>query len=160
MLLTCPFVMDKSYSMPMPLLGLLVKIKVFGVLPAHWALVLDAGTVLVFVPLMICAGFVSVGSVGQYMRFKIVVHSVEGCCTATTMALSYMYLNSSTILGADHWSHMSFGRWKLTIRVQRYLGQGVSRHTEQLANQEPYYALSDHMTSSKVWPIDLHFEKQ
>ena len=29
----------------------------FGVLPAHWPLVLDAGTVLVSVPSLICAGF-------------------------------------------------------------------------------------------------------
>ena len=152
--------MDKRYSMPVPLLGLLVKIKVFGVLPAHWALVLDAVTVLVFVLLMICAGFVWVGG-EKYTRFKIAVHCAGGCCTATTMALTYAYLNSSMILGADHWCHMSFGRWKLTIRVHRYLGQGVSRHTtRQLANQEPYYALSDHMTNSKVWPIDFHFNKQ
>ena len=39
------------------LLGLLAKIKVFGVLPAHWPLILDAGTVLESIPLLICAGF-------------------------------------------------------------------------------------------------------
>ena len=40
------------------LLGLLAKIKVLGVLQAHLPLVLDAGTVLVSVPPLICAGFV------------------------------------------------------------------------------------------------------
>ena len=48
------------------LLGLLAKIKVAGVLPAHLPLVLDAGTVLVSVPLLSCAGFV--GGVRQYTR--------------------------------------------------------------------------------------------
>ena len=40
------------------LLGLLAKIKVSGVLPAHLPLILDAGTVLVSVPPLSCAGFV------------------------------------------------------------------------------------------------------
>ena len=40
------------------LLGQLAKIKVSGVLPAHLPLVLDAGTVLVSVPPLSCAGFV------------------------------------------------------------------------------------------------------
>ena len=39
------------------LIGLLAKIKVLGVLPAHLILVLDAG-ILVSVPPLICAGFV------------------------------------------------------------------------------------------------------
>ena len=38
-------------------LGLFAKIKVFGVLPAHWPLILDEGTVLESVPPLICAGF-------------------------------------------------------------------------------------------------------
>ena len=40
------------------LLGLLAKIKMLGVLPAHLPLVLDAVTVLVSVPSLSCAGFV------------------------------------------------------------------------------------------------------
>ena len=40
------------------LLALLAKIKVFGVLPAHWPLVLNVGNVLVSVPMPISAGFV------------------------------------------------------------------------------------------------------
>ena len=40
------------------LLGLLAKIKVLGVLPAHFPLVLDAGTVLVSVPPLSCTGLV------------------------------------------------------------------------------------------------------
>ena len=39
------------------LLGLLAKIKVLGVLPAHLPLVLDAEFVLLSVPPLICAGF-------------------------------------------------------------------------------------------------------
>ena len=38
--------------------GVLAKIKVFGVLPAYWPLVLDAGTVLLSVPPLSCAGSV------------------------------------------------------------------------------------------------------
>ena len=40
------------------LLGLLAKIKVCGVLPAHLYLVLDAGSASVSVPPLSCAGFV------------------------------------------------------------------------------------------------------
>ena len=51
---------------------LLAKIKVLGVLPAHFPLVLDEGTDLVSVPLLICAGLLSlhseVGGVRQYTR--------------------------------------------------------------------------------------------
>ena len=52
-------------------LGLLAKIKLKGVLPAHLPLVLDAGTVLEFVPPLSCAGFLCVtaqgaGGVRQY----------------------------------------------------------------------------------------------
>ena len=40
------------------LIGLLAKIKVLGVLPAHLSLVLDAGTVKESNPPLSCAGFV------------------------------------------------------------------------------------------------------
>ena len=50
----CP---DESVFKYSFLLGLLAKIKVFGVLPAHWPLILDEGTVLESIPLLICAGF-------------------------------------------------------------------------------------------------------
>ena len=46
------------------LLGLLAKIKVSGVLPAHIPLVLDAGTVLVSVPML----HKEVGSIRQYTQ--------------------------------------------------------------------------------------------
>ena len=65
-----------------------------GVLPAHWPLILDAGTVLVSVPLLICAGFVYCHCTGRWVGWgltihtvKIVVHLAKGWCTATTMAL-------------------------------------------------------------------------
>ena len=48
----------KGKTNPEKLLGLLAKIKVSGVLPAHLPLVLAAGTVLVSVPPLSCAGFV------------------------------------------------------------------------------------------------------
>ena len=40
------------------LLGLLAKIEVFCILPAHWPLILDAGIILVSVHPLICSGFV------------------------------------------------------------------------------------------------------
>ena len=40
------------------LLALLATIKVLGVLPAHWPLILDAGTILASIQLLMCAGFV------------------------------------------------------------------------------------------------------
>ena len=46
--------------------GLTARIKVFGVLPAHLPLVLDAGTVLVSVPSMVCAGFVYCHCTGRW----------------------------------------------------------------------------------------------
>ena len=52
--ISCP---DESVFKNSFLLGLLAKIKVFGVLPAHWPLILDEGTVLESIPLLICAGF-------------------------------------------------------------------------------------------------------
>ena len=34
-------------------------------------------------------------------------------------------------------------------------------HTdEHVANQEPYCALLEHMTSRRIWPIDLYSDKQ
>ena len=48
------------------LLGLLAKIEVLGVLPAHLPLVLDAGTVLVSVPPLSCAGFVCCHCTGRW----------------------------------------------------------------------------------------------
>ena len=45
---------------------LLAKIKVLGVLPAHLPLVLDAGTVLVSVPPLSCAGFVCCHCTGRW----------------------------------------------------------------------------------------------
>ena len=42
----------------MSLLGLLAYINMFGVVPAHQPLIFDVGTVLVYIPLLICAGFV------------------------------------------------------------------------------------------------------
>ena len=60
---------------------------------AHWALILCAGTDLVAVKLMICAGFGHCDYTGdgrdrQCTRFMIGVHSTKGCCTATTVALA------------------------------------------------------------------------
>ena len=55
--------------------------QVFGVLPAHWPLILDVGTVLEFTPLLIGASFVyfslpkEVGSVWQYNLIKEVIYS-------------------------------------------------------------------------------------
>ena len=46
------------------LLGLLAKIKVLGVLPAHLPLVLDAG-ILVSVPPLSCAGYVCCHCTGR-----------------------------------------------------------------------------------------------
>ena len=73
--------------------GLLAKIKVFAVLPAHWPLVLDAGTVLVSVPPLICAGFVNCHCTVRWAVLdnthgKDAMQYAEGCCTATTMALT------------------------------------------------------------------------
>ena len=48
------------------LLGLLAKIKLLGVLPAHLPLVLDAGTVLVSVQPLSCAGFVCCHCTGRW----------------------------------------------------------------------------------------------
>ena len=56
------------------------------------------GTVLVFILLVIRVGFVSsqwlmrreVGGVRQYSQLMIVVHSAVGCCTATSLALTYI----------------------------------------------------------------------
>ena len=42
----------------MSLLGLLANIKVFGVVAAHQRLTFDVGTILVYIPLLIGAGFV------------------------------------------------------------------------------------------------------
>ena len=42
------------------ILSLFAKIKVFGVLPVHWPLILYAGTVLVSVCPLNCAGFVCI----------------------------------------------------------------------------------------------------
>ena len=42
----------------MSLLGLLANIIMFGVVPAHQPLTFDVGTALVYIPLLICAGFV------------------------------------------------------------------------------------------------------
>ena len=42
------------------------KIKVFGVLPAHLPLVLDAGTVFVFVQPFLCAYFVHCHCTGRW----------------------------------------------------------------------------------------------
>ena len=51
------------------LLGIMLKIKVFGALPVHSPLVLDAGTVLVSVPPLICALPVSIYlPIGMYQN--------------------------------------------------------------------------------------------
>ena len=50
-------------------------------LPARHRLILDAGNVSVSVPLMICAGR---WAVLDNTHLKIVMHSVDHCCTATT----------------------------------------------------------------------------
>ena len=75
------------------LLGLLAKFKMLGVLPAHLPLVLDAGTVLVSVPPVSCAGFVCCHCTGRWAVLdnthgKDSGAFAEGCCTATTMALT------------------------------------------------------------------------
>lgn len=44
---------------------LIATIKAFGVLPAHLALILDRGTVLVSVPLMICASLMNCPCTGR-----------------------------------------------------------------------------------------------
>ena len=72
----------------------MAKIKVLGVFPAHLPWVLDAGTVLVSVPLLICAHVLCIATAqgGEWCKkmrtVKTVVHSAEGRCTATTMALT------------------------------------------------------------------------
>ena len=48
-------------------LGLLAEIKVFGALPAHLTLVLDAGTALVSIPPLKCAGFVNCHCTGRWV---------------------------------------------------------------------------------------------
>ena len=58
-------------------------------LPARHPLISDAGNVSVSVPLMICAGFVYWHCAGRWAvldntHLKIVMHSVDHCCTATT----------------------------------------------------------------------------
>ena len=55
MAISDPIILADNTTRPV---GLLAKIKVLGVLPAHFPLVLDAGTVLVSVPPLSCAGFV------------------------------------------------------------------------------------------------------
>ena len=55
----------KGKTNPEKLLGLLAKIKVLGVLPAHLPLVLDAG-ILVSVPPLSCAGFVCCHCTGRW----------------------------------------------------------------------------------------------
>ena len=64
-----------------------------GVLPAHLPLVFVAGTVLVSVPSLICAGFVYSHCTGRWAVLdnthgKIIGAFAEGCCTAATMALT------------------------------------------------------------------------
>ena len=51
----------------MLLLGLLANIKLFGMVPAHQPLIFDVGTVLVYIPLLICAGFVYSDRTGQWV---------------------------------------------------------------------------------------------
>ena len=58
MIIQCRAVKNANCENKPKLLGLLAKIKVLGVLPAHLPLVLDASTVMVSVPPLICAGFV------------------------------------------------------------------------------------------------------
>ena len=86
---------------------LLAKIKVFGVLPAQWPLFLDAGTVLVTIPPLIRAGFVYWHCTGSRTihAVKIAVHSVKGCCTVTTMALTSIN-NRCLSLQTCNWMEM------------------------------------------------------
>ena len=55
-----------AYLHRLQFLGLLAKIEVLGVLPAHLPLVLDVGTVLVSDPPLSCAGFVCCHSTGRW----------------------------------------------------------------------------------------------
>ena len=69
-------------------------------LNGHLPLVLDAGTVLESVPPLSCAGFVCCHCTGRLAVLdnthgkdsgafhQLLLDSTEGCCTATTMALT------------------------------------------------------------------------
>ena len=82
-MLTCPIhCWCKQYNNSYWILSLLARIKVLDALPAHWPLVLDAGTVLVSVPPVQVLCIVITQGGGQWA-----VHSAEGCCKATAMAL-------------------------------------------------------------------------
>ena len=63
-------------------------------MPVHLLLVLDAGNVFESVSPLSCAGFVYCHCTGRRAVFdnthgKDSEYSAEGCCTATTMALTY-----------------------------------------------------------------------
>ena len=79
--------------------GLTARANVLGVFPAHLPFILDAGTVLVSVPPLICAGFVCCHCTGRWAvldnaHCKVIgVHIAEGCCTATSMALTSIKQN-------------------------------------------------------------------
>ena len=60
------FPLENLYSNNFKHLGLLAKIKVLGVLPAHLSSVLDAGTVWESVPLSSFAGFVCCHCTGRW----------------------------------------------------------------------------------------------
>ena len=70
----------------MLLLGLLANINMFGVVPAHQRLIFDVGTVLVYIPLLICAGFVYSDCTGRCKTIHTV--NMAGYSPRATMALT------------------------------------------------------------------------
>ena len=68
------------------------------------------------------------------------------------MPISYRFLRRlakvSRCLAID--IIFSFGGWELTIGLQCCLEPNGITNTKNIANQEPYCALSEHMTSSKI----------
>ena len=83
----------QPHELQVHLLRPLAKIKVLCMLLVHLPFVLDAGNVLESVPPLSYAGIVCCHCTGRWAvldnkHVKIGVHSTEGCCTATTMALT------------------------------------------------------------------------
>ena len=66
----------------------------------------------------------------------------------------------SFIFWATHWYHIFIGRWELTIRQRRCLRPNCVTYCWTYNQSNAYCALSNHMTSSKIWPIDLYSDQQ
>ena len=88
------------HVMSCSLLGLLAKIKVLCVLPAHLPLVLDVGTVSISVPPLTCAGFVCCHCT---RRWTVLDNTHGKDSTATEQPLPWPLLLSIRILIGSVW---------------------------------------------------------